>query len=191
MALAQSKTIPDNDRERLREIISEKSFNIGDEFVLSSGRRSNVFFNLKQTMLDPEGANIMADMILDIMKRHEITNVGGLEMGAVPLVASVCTKSYPDYPVSAFFIRKKAKQHGAKQSVDGHIRPNSNVIIVDDVTTTGSSVMKAVEVAKGHNCDVKAVVSIVDREEGALDFLLNRGIKLISLLRKSDFTATK
>ena len=86
-------------RNRLREIIEEKSLITGRTFTLASGRTSSFFVNLKQTMLDPEGANLLADLTLDVMEAQGIHNIGGLEMGAVPLVSAVCTKSFERFPV--------------------------------------------------------------------------------------------
>ena len=116
---ATALRVPDPRRDRLREIIEEKSLITGRTFTLASGRTSSFFVNLKQTMLDPEGANLLADLILDVLEAQGIHNIGGLEMGAVPLVSAVCTKSFERFPVNAFFVRKSVKDHGAAKLIDG------------------------------------------------------------------------
>lgn len=174
-------------RERLREIIAEKSLMTGRTFTLASGKTSSFFVNLKQTMLDPEGANLLADLVLEVMRAHALRGVGGLEMGAVPLVAAVCARSFPDYPVSAFFVRKKVKDHGAGQVIDGHLDPEAEVLIVDDVVTTGGSALQAAEAARARGATVTKVLAVVDREEGARENLAAAGLELISLFTRGDF----
>jgi orotate phosphoribosyltransferase len=176
-------------RDRLRQIIEEKSLITGRTFTLASGRTSSFFVNLKQTMLDPEGANLLADLILDVMEDHGIHNIGGLEMGAVPLVSAVCTKSFERYPVNAFFVRKGVKDHGAAQLIDGHLEEGSEVLIIDDVVTTGGSAIQAAEAVKARGCRVSKILAIVDRQEGGRENLADRGFALISLLERRDFPA--
>jgi orotate phosphoribosyltransferase len=174
-------------RERLRQIIVEKSLITGRTFTLASGRTSSFFVNLKQTMLDPEGANLLADLILDVMETHGLRNIGGLEMGAVPLVAAVCTKSFERFPVNAFFVRKGVKDHGAAQLIDGHLEEGAEVLIIDDVVTTGGSAIQAAETVKARGCYVSKVLAIVDRQEGGRENLSDHGFELISLLERRDF----
>ena len=174
-------------RERLRRIIEEKSLMTGKSFTLSSGKTSRFFVNLKQTMLDPEGSNLLADLILDVLEEQGIRNFGGLEMGAVPLVASVCTKSHGRFPVNTFFVRKQVKDHGAAKLIDGHLEDGAEVLIVDDVVTTGRSAMQAVEAARARGCRVSKILAIVDRQEGGRENLENEGLELISLFTRGDF----
>jgi orotate phosphoribosyltransferase len=183
----RTATDADPRRDRLRQIIEEKSLLTGQSFTLASGKASNFFVNLKQTMLDPEGSNLLAELILDVLEKHDIRNFGGLEMGAVPLVAAVCTKSFPQYPVNTFFVRKKVKDHGAAKLIDGHLDEGAEVLIVDDVVTTGQSAMQAVEAARSRGCRVSKILAIVDRQEGGRENLKNQGIELISLFTRTDF----
>lgn len=184
----ETKAAPaDTDRERLRQLIETLSLRVGEEFTLSSGRKSNVFFNLKQTMLHPEGAALLAEAILRILEARKVHNVGGLEMGAVPLVSALCLKSHGRYALNTFFVRKQVKDHGARQGLDGHIEDGAEAIILDDVVTTGGSVMQAVEAARARGCEVKTVVAIVDREEGGAEALAKEGLELVSLYTRRDF----
>ena len=174
-------------RDRLRQIIEEKSLIKGRTFTLASGRTSSFFVNLKQTMLDPEGANLLADLILDVMETHGLRNIGGLEMGAVPLVAAVCTKSFERFPVNAFFVRKGIKDHGAAQLIDGHFEEGAEVLIIDDVVTTGGSAIQAAEAVRARGCCVTRILAVVDRQEGGRENLSKHGFELISLLERCDF----
>ena len=124
---------------RLREIVAAHSLKTGS-FVLSSGRTSTYLFQLRQTTMLPEGAALIGDIIVDDMKRHGLACIGGLEMGAVPIVAAVAAVSHlKGYPVEAFFVRKVAKEHGAGERIDGFLHDGSEVLMIDDVATTGDS----------------------------------------------------
>jgi orotate phosphoribosyltransferase len=146
---------------RLRKLICEHSLRVGD-FKLSSGRRSPYFFQLRQTTMFPEGAALLGEVILEYMYQHSIECVGGLELGAVPLVSSVAVMSH----IRALPIK---------------------VLMVDDVATTGGSILKAVEGIEGHGCYVRRALAIVDREEGAADNLAGHGIQLAAIFKRSDF----
>jgi len=183
----EKHVLSDADRKRLRQLIETLSLRVGEEFTLASGRKSNVFFNLKQTMLHPEGASLMADAILRILEARDVHNVGGLEMGAVPMVSALCVKSFGRYDLNTFFVRKQVKDHGARQGLDGHLEEGAEAIILDDVVTTGGSVMQAVEAARARGCTVKTVVAIVDREEGGAEALAKEGLELVSLYKMRDF----
>ncbi|MGH6812501.1 MAG: orotate phosphoribosyltransferase [Methylocella sp.] len=172
---------------RLREIIRARSLKRGD-FVLSSGRTSTYLFQLRQTTMLPEGAALIGEIIVEYMKRHGIACIGGLELGAVPLVSAVAAVSYLKYyPVDAFFVRKAQKEHGARERIDGHLRDGAEVLMVDDVATTGDSILKAIEGIKGHGSYVRRALAVVDREEGAAGNLAEQGIKLAAIFKRSDF----
>jgi orotate phosphoribosyltransferase len=172
---------------RLQEIIRAQSLKTGT-FTLSSGRQSTYLFQLRQTTMLPEGAALIGDIIVDYMKSHSITCIGGLEMGAVPIVAAVAAVSHlKAYPVDAFFVRKAQKEHGARERVDGFLRAGAEVLMIDDVATTGGSILKAIEGMEGHNAHVRRALAVVDREEGAAQNLAAQGIKLAAIFKKSDF----
>jgi orotate phosphoribosyltransferase len=174
---------------RLREIIRVHSLKLGT-FTLTSGRQSSYLFQLRQTTLLPEGAALIGEIIVDYMRRHDIACIGGLELGAVPLVASVAAVSHlKGYPVDAFFVRKAPKEHGARERVDGHLRAGSEVLMIDDVATTGGSILKAIEGMKSEHpdADCRRALAVVDREEGAAQNLADAGIRLAAIFKKSDF----
>ncbi|MDP6708344.1 MAG: orotate phosphoribosyltransferase [Alphaproteobacteria bacterium] len=177
-------------RRRLVDIISRKSLLSGAEIQLTSGRSSSFYFDMKPTLFDPEAAGIIADLILEALAGRETDFIGGMEMGAVPIVACVAERSFPDRPVEGFFVRKQAKGHGTKRLVEGipeGALAGKRVVLVEDVTTTGGSVLKAVEAARGEGARVDTVVTVVDRLEGAEAGLAAHDLALVSLLTAKDF----
>src|ERR1700737_5009524 len=178
-------------RARLAEIIRKRSFGRG-EITLASGRRSDFYFNLKPTMLDPEGAALLAELSFEALKDDGLDYIGGLEMGAVPLAGSIAQLFWlKGHPIAAFFVRKAPKEHGARLTVEGLAKGESlsgkRVVIVEDVTTTGSSALKAVEAVRDAGGEVALVFTMVDREEGASDTFAEAGIPFRSLYKASEF----
>ncbi len=174
---------------RLREIVLERSLKLGD-FVLSSQRTSKYLFQLRQTTMLPEGAALISDLILEYMKRNSLRCIGGMEMGAVPIVAAVGVSSYAHaYPVDAFFVRKEAKKHGARERIDGYVTDGSEVLLIDDVATTGKSIFGALTGLQEEypSCFVRRALVVIDRQEGATEALAEQGINLVSIFKKSDF----
>jgi orotate phosphoribosyltransferase len=178
-------------RARLTEIIHRRSFGRG-EITLASGRKSDFYFNLKPTMLDAEGAALLAELTLDALAGEAVDYVGGLEMGAVPLAGAIAQLSFMrGRPIQAFFVRKKPKEHGARLSVEG-LAPGESlagkrVVIVEDVTTTGGSAIKAVEAVREAGADIVMVFTMVDREEGADAAFRDAGLPFRSLFRAGEF----
>ena len=160
------------------------------DFTLSSGRRSHYLFQLRQTTLDSEGSQLIAGLIVDFMRARRLGCIGGLALGAVPIVSSVAPVSFQmGYPVKAFFVRKEAKKHGAAERIDGYLDLDAEVLVVDDVTTTGASMRDTVAGMKeaGYRGTVTTALSIVDREEGAKQALAASGIELHSFFTRTDF----
>ena len=178
-------------RARLREIIAEKSFREG-EFTLASGRKSDLFINLKPTMLDPEGLNLIADLVLEKLKDCDAEFIGGILMGAAPILLSVVQKSYfTPRPLRGYWVRKERKDHGMQEIIDGDPGAGDKVIVVDDVTTTGGSLLKAVDAMRGRGCDIVGVLTVVDRCEGAVECVKESGYDLVSIFDRYDFTSRK
>jgi orotate phosphoribosyltransferase len=177
----------DEQWRRLRKLVSEHSLRVGD-FKLSSGRRSPYLFQLRQTTMLPEGAALLGEVILEYMYQHSIECIGGLELGAVPLVSSVAVVSHiRSLPINAFFVRKAPKEHGARERIDGHLRDGAEVLMVDDVATTGGSILKAIEGLEGHGCYFRRALVVVDREEGAAENMAAHDIQLAAIFKRSDF----
>ncbi|MBV8131607.1 MAG: orotate phosphoribosyltransferase [Alphaproteobacteria bacterium] len=175
-------------RQKLLAIISRASLLQGREFRLTSGGSSNFFIDLKKTMLDPEGASLLADLLFDKIKTEDVDCIGGMATGAIPIVAVLCMRSWPEKPIKGFFIRKETKGHGTDQRVDGLLDRGSRVILFEDVTTTGSSVMRAVDEARQFQCTILKVIAVVDRLEGAKENFRQAGITFESLFTWRDFS---
>src|SRR3546814_15393370 len=98
----------------------------------SSGKSSGIFFDMKKTMLDPEGANLIADLMLDVLDKEDVTHAGGLAMGAVPLVSALCVKSFQrGRPLGCFYVRKETKDHGTESLVDGYLEKGAKVAVLE------------------------------------------------------------
>lgn len=184
----QTRTI---EEQELFELIRRRSFRRG-HFILSSGRESEMYFNLKPTMLDPRGAWLCASAFLKFIVAEKVAFAGGLEMGAVPMLGSLAALSeMQGHPVRTFFVRKKPKTHGTQELIEG-LAPDetlngSHVMIIDDVATTGNSALQAAQVAREAGATVDRALVIVDRQEGAREMLAGEGIRLLSVLRGPDF----
>ncbi len=178
--------MPDK-RTSLRDIIATKSL-LSGSFTLASGKTSGYFFDMKKTMFDPEGASLTGELLCDLIAQEDCKAVGGLEMGAVPIALAIAMKSLErGKPTDAFFVRKEVKDHGTAKLIDGNFAPGSKVLVLEDVTTTGGSAMKAVAAVRAQGGKVDKVVTIVDRLEGARDNLKKEGLDLVSLFTNDDF----
>ena len=178
-------------RARLLEIIRRRSFGRG-EVTLASGRKSDFYFNLKPTMMDPEGATLLAELTYEALKDEGFDYIGGLEMGAVPLAGAIAQISWiKGHPIAAFFVRKKPKEHGAKLAIEGLTRDETlagkHIVVVEDVTTTGGSAMKAVETLREAGANVSLVFTMVDREEGAAETFAAAGLPFRALYKAREF----
>jgi orotate phosphoribosyltransferase len=175
------------EKERLLKIIKEKSLLIGGQFKLASGATSNYYLDMKPTTFDPEGTNLIAGIIYDMLKNEpDVDAVGGLEVGSIPIISIVCMRSWPEHPLSGFMVRKQKKGHGTDKKIDGNFSDGSTVVLFDDVTTTGGSVLEAVQAVRARGATVKKIITIVDREEGATQNIENEGIEFAPIFRTRD-----
>ena len=176
-------------RGKLFTLLKEKAFRRG-RVVLASGRESDFYFDMKPAMLDPDGAALMAELILQQIHDVKADCIGGLEMGAVPLIAPVAMRSVEfGRRLPGFFVRKAVKDHGTKKRVDGTDIAGKTVVILEDVTTTGASAMDAVKAVEEAGAKVALVISILDRGEGAAELYAKAGIPFKSLFRAEEFLA--
>jgi orotate phosphoribosyltransferase len=159
-----------DDRTKLIDYIKKHSFLTSEEeiFLLSSGKRSNVYFDLRLTTLSPEGQYLIGTLLYTKIKELGLkpSAVGGLTMGADPVASAVAFASYlKGDPMEAFIVRKEAKAHGRGRQIEGNVDPGDDVVIVDDVLTTGGSTIKAVNIAREMGLNVLAAMVILDRCE--------------------------
>jgi len=150
-------------RQELLEMLAKKSFRLG-EFQLSSGGSSDYYIDCRSTTLDARGAQLTGQAFLDEMRRQSwhADAIGGLTMGADPIVVSVAVMSGT---LPGFLVRKAEKQHGTGQRIEGFRNKGARVVIVDDVCTTGASTIQAIEAARMFGFEVVGVMCLVEREE--------------------------
>jgi len=154
-------------REELLEVIIEKSFRLG-EFTLSSGLKSDYYIDCRTTTLDARGAELTGRVFLDLIQSRgwKAEAIGGLTLGADPIVVAVSViSSQQQTPISGFLVRKSEKTHGMGQRIEGFQKKGAPVVIVDDVCTTGSSTIQAIEAARGFGFSILGVACLVEREE--------------------------
>ena len=176
----------------LKALLQERCFQYGD-FTLSSGRKSRYYYNGKLVTLSPRGAYLVGQALTDLVRPTEAQAIGGLAIGADPIVTAVALVSGMDggRPIPAFIVRKEAKGHGARDriaasaAVDGGelIVPGLPVALVDDVVTTAGSILQAAEAAEAAGCRVVLTLAIVDRQEGGAEALAARGYPFQALFR--------
>lgn len=185
------------DREALRTLLATRTLKRGD-FLLVSGKRSRIYFNMKATMMTPEGAAQCARGLLSVLDGLDADYVAGLEMGAVPLLGGIAALSWDvGRPIGAVFVRKAAKAHGTSLMVEGlddaggETLQGKHVVLIDDVATSGGSILKAAEQIEAAGGIMKDAIVILDREQGADANLKERGITLHALFTATDLGVTE
>jgi orotate phosphoribosyltransferase len=181
------------DWKRLRQMIFELSYREGT-FRLTSGKESDFYIDCKQTTLSAEGAYLCGKLLYNriLQSGTSISGVGGMTLGADPLVTAVSIVSFIEgRPIPAFIIRKEAKGHGTGSWIEGksNIPLGSKVVLVEDVVTTGGTLIKAIERTEEEGYKVAQVLTVVDREEGGKKALSNAGYELSSLFTRGDILA--
>lgn len=177
-----------NARDRLRMIIRTKSISYGD-FVLASGKKSNIYIDIKRISLLSDAIMYISSIICDIIEKEfpDALNIGGMELGAVPIVSGVSFEmGRRGKLVNGFIVRKNKKEHGISKWLDGAYDNKSPSVIVEDVITTGKTVMDAVKRTEEEGLNVKGIISVVDREEGGKEFIEKNGYPLISIFKISE-----
>jgi orotate phosphoribosyltransferase len=162
-------------RKRLGEIILQRSFKYSENppFTLASGRTSSYYFNCKPTTLDPEGMNLIGEILFAMLKDAPVTAAGGLTLGADPIANALSVISFQrGKPIKSFIVRKDIKDHGTKSAVEGNVEPGERVVILDDVMTTGGSTIQAIEQARKAGLVIDRVIALIDREEGGRENIL-------------------
>jgi len=176
------------DKAALRALIEQKALRRG-EFTLASGRKSSYYLDGKQVTLDPGGARLIAEGMLDLLAAGQMPDaVGGMSIGADPITAAVVTMSaVRGTPLRGFLVRKEAKGHGTQRYIEGPVQPGEKVVIVEDVVTTGGSSLAAIERCEQFGLKVVGVLAVVDRMEGGPEAFAQRGYQFQSLLTIRDF----
>lgn len=176
------------DKQALIALVREKALKFGD-FTLASGKKATYYLDGKQVTLDPAGARLVAEGMLDLLAAGQMpAAVGGMSIGADPITAAVVTMSaVRETPLLGFMVRKESKGHGTNQYVEGPVQPGQTVVIVEDVVTTGGSSLQAIERVEAFGLKVVGVLTVIDRMEGGAEAFAQRGYPLSSLLTIRDF----
>jgi len=157
----------DPTRARLRQLYLDRAVSFGD-FTLASGQKSSYYINSKKVLFHGEAVALLGELLYQATQDLPIVGIGGLEVGAIPMAAAAAM-SYHRHgrAMEGFFVRKEAKGHGSKQRVEGEIKAGDHVAVIDDVLTTGGSVVQAIEEVEKLGAVVARVVCVVDRLQGA------------------------
>ncbi len=177
-------------RARLKELLLKFSYQ-KKQVTLASGRVSDFYFDGKQTTLHPEGAALVGELLYEVILAEfpEAQAVGGPTLGADPIATAVSLISFQQgHPIFAFIVRKEAKGHGTMNWIEGaaHLQGGMKVVLVEDVITTGGSILKACRQVVDAGLHPQGVLVIVDREEGGREALEAEGLKVVSLFKKRE-----
>ncbi|WP_287960082.1 orotate phosphoribosyltransferase [Acidiplasma sp.] len=162
----------------IRETLLESGAVKFGDFVLTSGKKSDYYIDIKEASTRPEILNAMADAI---SLKISAKKIAGMELGAVPILVATALKTKIDYVI----IRKTERTHGTNKRWIGEINNGEKIDVIDDVATTGGSILKSVEILRSHGAVVENAICVVDREEGAKEFLKENGINLIPVITVS------
>jgi len=171
------------DRDRLKALLVERSVRLGD-FTLASGAKSDFYIDARTTTMSAEGQRLVGIVGLETIVEAGLkpTHVGGLTMGADPIAYAIAHRSALDgNPIDGFSVRKRAKDHGTGQRIEGGLPEKSRCVIVEDTMTTGKSSMEAVGALRTHGAQILGVLCLVNRSENAEQFYKGQGLPLISV----------
>ncbi len=169
--------------EEIRDLAEEIGAFLVGSYTLASGKNSDHYFDGKTLMSYPEVAYKVGKYIYDRIVCLKPDYIGGLVLGAVPIASVVSLVSYQERkPIRTFLVREENKEHGTKRIVEGGLKANCKVVIVDDVVTRGGSIKKAIDAAEAIGCTVVKVFTIVDRDEGGSQMLRDKGYDFESIL---------
>ena len=175
------------DKFRLLGKIRKEALETGTTRTLSSGKNSDYYIDGKLVTLDPEGAFLTAKVIFDMLSSMDFDAVGGLTLGADPIVGALALYSYINKrPIQTFIVRKDPKKHGTMKLIEGKFTKGSRVVIVDDVVTTGKSILQAIDAVKQEEGKIEKIIALVDREAGAREMFASLGYKFEPIFTKED-----
>jgi orotate phosphoribosyltransferase len=170
-------------RDRLKELFRERALQYGD-FTLASGKKSSYYVNSKKVLFHAEAITLLGDLLYEATKDLDFEAIGGLEVGAIPMAAAALTSFHrAGRHLEGFFVRKQAKEHGSKERLEGQVKAGDRVVVIDDVLTTGGSVVQAIEVLETAGAKVLRVVCICDRLQGAGEALAKYDFRPLFTIR--------
>jgi orotate phosphoribosyltransferase len=173
-----------NNRKReLIELLTKKEVVKFGKFILSSGKESDYYVNMKTCITDPKILKTIAKIVTSEISTDKIDKIAGPALGAVPIATAISLES----EIPMLMIRKAKKGYGTSKLIEGTLEKGDSVVVVEDVTTTGNSLLKAIKAIEENGGNVKRAVVVVDRDEGAIENLKKEGILLEPLLSINDF----
>lgn len=170
-------------KEYLIGLLKENEVFLEGDFTLSSGKKSNYYINMKKAITEPEILSTISKLITDKIKDDEIDKVAGPALGAVPIATAVSLES----KLPLLMIRKEKKGYGTSKLIEGELNDGDSVIVVEDVSTTGGSLLKAIKAIQENGGNVKRAFVVVDRQEGAIEAFEKEGILLEPLITVDEF----
>jgi orotate phosphoribosyltransferase len=180
-------------KQKLIEVIKDRSVKHGN-FKLTSGKKSDIYIDGKQTTLSAQGSYLIAKMILEHLD-PKVVAVGGMSIGADPIAGAVASMSWSpessnEFPVQGFIVRKEVKKHGTVQHVEGmdNLQKGDAVCILEDTCTSGRSALSAISKAENAGLKVIQVITVVDRQEGAKERIEKAGYPFKALVLKEDLS---
>ncbi len=174
-------------RNKLKEILLEKSVISGREFKLASGKTSDFYVDARVTTLWPEGAYLCGKIFLEMLQDFKVDAVGGYSIGADPIVSAIAVLSFMDNkPIPAFIIRKEEKSHGTGKVIEGNFPAGGRVAIFDDVVTSGGSILRGAKQVEAQGGTVEVIMGVIDREDGGREKIEAAGYKFLSIFTRKD-----
>ena len=175
-------------KNKLFDLLNQDALKRGS-FLLSSGKESNYYLDGRVITLDPQGAYLVASIILKMLRGEILDAIGGPTLGADPIAGALAALSYINQqPIKTFIVRKQAKEHGTQQQIEGPaLKKGDRVILIDDVATSGKAILEAKLALDKIGVIANKAIVIVDRNQGAIDNLAKVGIKLESIFKIADF----
>lgn len=178
-------------KERLRDLIEKHCLLTGGDFVLSTGQKSSFYFDCKRITLEGEGLTLIADLMTDEIDKlpDAPTAIGGLTMGADFVAAAVIVRAHQTnrQVIHGSIARKEPKKHGTRKKVENELPAGTKIVLVDDVVTTGNSIIQAGDIFEAEGYKVVGVIAIVDREQGGMKNLRDRFGHATTLFNASEF----
>ena len=170
-------------KEYLINLLKDNDVFLEGDFTLSSGKKSNYYINMKKAITEPEILSTISKLITSKLDLKEVDKVAGPALGAVPIATAVSLES----KLPLLMIRKEKKGYGTSKLIEGELNEGDNVIVVEDVSTTGGSLLKAIKAINENGGNVTRAFVVVDREEGDIEAFEKEGIKLEPLISVNEF----
>jgi len=175
-----------NKIDELKELIKSDAVKYG-KFILASGKESDLYVDLRKVTLNPKGAFLIGSIIVEMIKQRSVDAIGGMSLGADPIaVASSLIAYQSGRTIPAFLVRKGKKDHGTKNMIEGPISEGFKVVVVEDVITTGSSTITAIQHIEEAGMIVDVVIGLLDRSEGGKEAIEKLGYEVQAIVERKD-----